>query len=278
MKALLTVTLAVLLIGGASAQWNDCDNIPYSPGFYLQGYPAFATATKGYDADGNSVDWGGTWGSFGFCINPVYYGMLGENRWAFGAYVPFNSYSPTGGGSQSGIGDIQVSAAYWVIDDHKNGKYFSVWFWSDLPIGDDDKGLGTGQINLRPGIGWGMEKFPYQIQTSVYYNLRMKGTYTVLGTEIDIKPGNEIWALASFGYGVNEQIMPALEIETGWGVDSKINDVTWPDSKEQWLKVGPSFSYQVNPNASFEFSGLYTVMGKNTAQSIDIAARVTWGF
>jgi len=278
MKALLTVTLAVLLIGSASAQWNDLNNIPYSPGFYLQGQPGYATATKGYDADGNSVDWGGTWSAFAFGLNPTYYGMMGENRWAVGATVPFVSYSPSVGESQSGIGDIQLSAAYWVIDDHKNGKYLAVWFWSDLPTGDDAKGLGTGQINLRPGIGWGMEKYPYEIQASAYYNLRMKSTQTILGTEIDVKPGNEIWANASFGYSVNEQMMPGLEIQTGWGADGKIDDVTWTDSKEQWLKLGPSFSYQVNPNANVEFSGLYTVMGKNTAQSIDFGAQITWGF
>jgi hypothetical protein len=174
---------------------------------------------------------------------------------------------------------MNLYGAYWVIDDHKKGNYFSVWFWADIPVGDDAKGLGTGQMNLRPGVAWATEKFPYLIQASAYYNLRMKSTYTIpLVGDIDVKPGDEIWANASFYYGVNEQMEPGLELQTGWGSDSKVESVTAPDTKAQWFKVGPTFSYNINPNASFKLTGLYNVMGKNTPQSIDIGARITWGF
>ena len=270
MKTVLTITFAVLLIGSASAQWDDFDNVPYAPGFYLQGYPGFATASKGWDADGNSQDLGGTWNSFGLGLNPVYYGMLGENRWSAGASVPFVSI----GDGQSGIGDMQVYASYWVIDDHKKGSYFSVWFWADLPIGDENKGLGTGQMNIRPGVAWATEKYPYLIQASAYYNMRFEGTYS----NIDIKPGNEIWGNASFDYSVNDQMSPGLEVQTGWGSDYKVETITFPDTKEQWFKVGPTFAYTLNPTTSLKFVGLYNVMGKNTDQSIDIGARITWGF
>ena len=69
-----------------------------------------------------------------------------------------------------------------------------------------------------------------------------------------------------------------MEFQTGWGQDWKVMDVSIPDSKAQWFRVGPYFEYQVQPNLGLKFAGLYNVMGKNTNQSIDIQARATWGF
>jgi hypothetical protein len=271
MKTALTMLLGVILIGSALAEFNDFDCIPYTPGVYLQGYPTYSTANNWYDHDGESRDLGGTWSAFTFSFRPTYWGMMNEHRWMVSAAAPFASISPSIGDSESGIGDITFSAAYWFLDDHKNGSYFSVWFWSDIPVGDDEKGLGTGQLNLRPGVAYAMEKFPYQVQTSVYYNLRMKNSDT------EQKPGDEIWANLAFGYGFNEYMVGGVDVETGWGQDWKLNDQTQSDTKENWLRVGPSFEYQFQPNASFKLKGLYNVMGKNTAQSFDIWARFNWG-
>ena len=271
MKVLMTAFFALLLMGTVFAEINDFNNVPYSPGFYLQGYPAYSTASNAYDSDGESQDMGDTWSNIRMSLRPTYWGEMNDKRWQVSANLPFNSYS-YGSSSEAGIGDLSLSAAYWFIDDHKKGSYFSVWFWADIPVGDDAKGLGTGQMNIRPGVAWATEKVPYQIQASFYYNLRMENS------DSDVQPGGEIWANASFGYVVNEQMMPGLEIETGWGQDTKFSGVSIPDTKSQWFRVGPSLDYQVNPTTSFKFKVLYMAMGKNTSQSIDIGARVTWGF
>ncbi len=272
MRAAITLILGALLVSVAFAEVADFDNIPYSPGVYVQGYPMYSSATKFYDADGDAQDWGGTWSAFGLCLRPAYYGMMNENRWMVSAAIPFNSVSPAVGDAQSGIGDIQLSAAYWFIDDHRKGTYLSFWLWADLPVGDDAKGLGTGQVDIRPGLAYAMEKFPYQVQVSAYYNLRMKNSDT------EIQPGNEIWANADFSYGFNENMWAGAALETGFGSDWKADGTTWTDSKEQWFYVGPQFNYQVNPNVGLKFAGLYNVMGKNTAQAFNINARITWGF
>jgi len=267
MKILLTISCVILLVGSAFAIDSY---VPYEPGVYLQGYPTYMTASNWYDSDGESADMGGTWSLLRFGFEPTYFGMMGDKRWQASASIPFMSYSPSLGDSKSGLGDLQLSAAYWVIDDHKKGTYLSVWFWADLPTGGD--GLSNDQMNLRPGLAWAMEKAPYQFEVSAWYNLRMENSDT------NYKPGNEIWANMTFGYHANEQMTPGLEIQTGWGSDDTYSDVTWPDSKTQWFKVGPSLEYNINPKAAFKVEGLYTVMGKNTTQSIDIGARITWAF
>jgi hypothetical protein len=274
MKALLAITFSVLLIGAVTAEINDFDNVPYSPGFYIQGYPAFSTASKAYDSEGTAQDMGDSWSYFGVAMRPTYWGMMNDKRWQISAAVPFNSYS-WGDASESGIGDIQASFAFWFLDDHKKGNYASFWLWTDIPVGDETKGLGTGQMNFRPGLAYATEKMPYLAQVSVFYNYRMKGTIS----DLDYKFGDELWANATFGYNMNENMMPRLELQTGWGMaDSKIEDITITDTKTQWFKVGPSLDYQINPTASFQIAALYNVMGKNTNQSFDIGARINWGF
>jgi hypothetical protein len=267
-----------MLVGTAMAEYVDFDNVPYSPGFYLQGYPTFATASKFYDSNGDAQDYSDSWSAFGFGLRPTYYGMMNQNRWMVSAMLPFNSISPGAGDTQSGIGDIQLSAAYWIVDNHQEGMYFSFWLWADLPVGDETKGLGTGQANLRPGIAWAMEQPQYRMQASVYYNLRLKYTETVMDVDVDMKYGDEIWANANFGYYANPNFTPGLELQTGWGQDWKVMDIAIPDSKTQWFRVGPYFEYQVQPNFGLKLGGFYNVMGKNSQQSIDVQARATWGF
>ena len=278
MKVTLTILIGALLVGSAMAEINDFDNVPYSPGLYMQGYPSFMIASKVYDSNGDSQDLGDSWNAYGFSLRPAYYGMLNQNRWMVSACLPFQSYSPPVGDAQSGIGDMQFSAAYWMIDDHQNGTYLSFWFWADVPTGDETKGLGSGQANLRPGVAWAMEKPQYNMQASVYYNLRLKYTETVLGVDVDMKYGDELWANCNFGYNINPQFTPGLELQTGWGQDWKVMDIAIPDSKTQWFRVGPYFEYQIQPNFGMKLGGFYKVMGKNTTQDIDIQARATWGF
>lgn len=272
MKAVLTIMFALVLAGSVMASINDFDCTPYSPGFYLQGYPMFSTASKLYDNNGDTWDMGDSWNMYGVGLRPTYYGMLNERRWAVSAFVPVISNSPAGGNAESGIGDVTLSATYWVLDDHQKGNYFSVWFWTDLPVGDDEKGLGTGQANFRPGIAYAMDRLPWNLQASAYYNMRFENS------SIDTKPGNEFWANANFGYGVNPQFTPGLELQTGFGQDWKYADVTQTDTKNQWVKLGPSFTYQINPNVGLKFLGTYNVVGKMTPQSFDLWGRITWSF
>ena len=270
MKTVLTILASLMLVSTAFAQWGDFDNTPYAPGFYVQAYPSFSTASSVYDSEGESWDYVDSWTSFAFAARPSYYGMMNENRWMVSAVLPVVSYSPPVGESETGISDIQLSAAYWIIDEHQTGTYLSAWLWTDIPTGDDAKGLGTGQLNLRPGIAFTKEAPQYRLQASAYYNLRLENS------DLNWKPGDELWANVGFGYAVNPQFMPGLEIQTGWGQDSKFNDVTWPDSKTQWLRLGPYFEYQLNPQLGFQLGGLYNVMGKNSQASLDIQGRVTW--
>jgi hypothetical protein len=272
MKTVLTIAASLLLVSAAFAQIADFDNVPYAPGFYLQAYPGFATASSFYDQNGDAVDMGESWNAFQVAARPTYYGMLNENRWMVSAVLPLVSNNPAGGDAETGIGDMQLSAAYWVIDEHKTGTYLSVWLWSDLPTGDDQKGLGTGQANIRPGVAFAKENPQYRIQGSIYYNLRFKNS------DSEFKPGDELWANADFGYQANPQFMPGLEFQTGWGQNSKWNDITVDDSKVQWFGIGPYAEYQVNPQVNMKLTGLYNVMGKLTPQSFDIQARVTWAF
>jgi hypothetical protein len=272
MRIALTIVATLLLIGVVSAQVTDYDNVPFAPGFYAQAYPTYTSASKFYNSDGDATDYSESWSKMQFCARPTYYGMFNENHWMVSAVIPLVSDNQPGLDAETGIGDVQLSAAYWVIDEHKTGTYLSVWLWSDIPTGDDEKALGTGQMNIRPGVAFAKEAPQFRVQASAYYNLRMKNSDT------EAKPGDELWANASFGYNVNPQFTPGIELQSGWGQDGKLNDVKIADSKAQWFGIGPYFEYQVNPQVGLKLAGLYNAIGTNTPQSIDVQARVTWGF
>ncbi len=272
MRIVLTVMVGLMLTASAFGEFADFDNVPYSPGFYLQAYPGFSTASKAYNSDGDSYDYSESWSQMGFAARPSYYGMFGENRWMVSAFLPFVSDNQPNVDSEAGIGDIQLSAAYWLIDNHKEGMYLSAWLWADLPTGDDEKSLGTGQLNIRPGVAFAKETEQWRGQASVYYNLRMENS------DYNYKPGSEVWANADWGYWVSPQVMPGIEMQTGFGQDATWNDLDVSDSGTQWFRVGPYAEYQVNPQIGLKLSGLYNVMGKNSAQSFNLGARLTWGF
>jgi hypothetical protein len=274
MKAILVIFGMLLLVAGAAfAQVSDFECLPHAPGFYVQGYPSYSSASKVYDAQGTSQDLGATLSGYGFALRPAYTGSLNNHRWNVTAVLPYQSWSMGAGTSQSGIGDMQLSAAYWLWDNHGKGHNLSVWFWTDVPTGDDAKGLGTGQMNLRPGLAYCWDKYPYQIQTSAFYNLRLENSTT------KTTPGSELWANWSLGYSFQPNFMVSAELESGWGMtDTKVNAVATPDTKANWFKVGPSAQYQLMPNLGFKVKGLYNAFGQNTAKTIDLAARFEWTF
>jgi len=83
MKILTTILIGAFLIGTAFAEVHDFDNVPYAPGFYMQGYPAYSTASKWYDSEGDAAEIlaGESWSAFGLSIRPAYYGMMNDKHW-----------------------------------------------------------------------------------------------------------------------------------------------------------------------------------------------------
>jgi hypothetical protein len=271
-KSILTIVIGLALAGLAMAEIADFENAPWTPGFYIQGYPAYMTASKSFDNEGKSQDLANNWKGFGFALRPTYYGQVNNHRWTVSAAVPYMSVDYGMGETQSGIGDIQASVAYWPLDNYKKWNYLSAWVWADIPSGDDEKGLGTGQMNIRPGLAYCFDKFPVQMQVSALYNIRMENSDT------KEKPGNELWFNWSLGYSFQPSLMASAEIESGFGQDSKLDGATLNDTKESWFKVGPAVQYQLTPNLGFKVKGLYNAFGKNTPQSVDLWARLNWSF
>jgi len=274
MRSILAIAAMTLFVcATAFAGISDFECMPHTPGFYIMGYPAYSTASKLYDSEGNSQDLAENWTGIGFAVRPAYSGVVNNHRWNVSAVLPYQSLDLGQDETQSGIGDLQFSATYWMWDNHGKGHNLSVWFWADMPTGDDEKGLGTGQMNLRPGLAYCWDKYPYQMQTSAFYNIRMKNSDT------EFKPGNELWANWSLGYSFQPNFMVSADIESGWGMqEDKVNDVSGTDTKENWFKVGPSAQYQLMPNLGFEVSGMYNAFGKNSANTFELGARFEWTF
>jgi hypothetical protein len=271
-KSILTVVISLALAGFAFAEIADFENVPWTPGFYMQGYPIYTTATKTYNYNGDSQDLTNNGKGLSFALRPSYFGMMNNHRWSVSAAVPYMSIDQGTGETQSGIGDVQASITYWPLDNYKKYHYLSAWVWADIPTGDDNKGLGTGQLNIRPGLAYCWDKYPVQMQASALYNIRLENSDT------KEKPGNEFWVNWALGYSFQPSLMASAEIESGFGQDSKLNSTTQPDTKQSWFKVGPAVQYQLSPTVGLKVKGMYNAFGKNTPQSVDVWARMNWSF
>ncbi len=83
------------------------------------------------------------------------YGLT--DRLRFSAEVPYSRVEPQGGGSASGIGDVEGVLRYAAIDYRRKPFGLDVGLGVIAPSGDESRGLGDGTTRVEPSLtaaGW----------------------------------------------------------------------------------------------------------------------------
>ncbi len=75
--------------------------------------------------------------------------------WALTASIPMTGWDIDGVGKEKGFGDVQVGLQYRFWEDIFDYAWFIPHATMSLPTGDEDKGLGTGDVDGRVGLSAG---------------------------------------------------------------------------------------------------------------------------
>jgi hypothetical protein len=74
---------------------------------------------------------------------------------AVSATIPAMGWKIDGGGSESGLGDVEVGAQYLAWEDIFDYAWIMPHASMTLPTGDEDKNLGSGEVEGRAGLSLG---------------------------------------------------------------------------------------------------------------------------
>lgn len=182
-KLVLALILVALCVGGvpASAQLSSAPTatgetgaftlldgwtLPkgeWSLGFYYNNWDRLVAPVPGGVARPLTDDWDYDWNRLSASVG---YGLT--DRFELSIMVPYEDFSASDNrhlgyvnGSRfankingSGIGNIHVGAKYQLFGNADEGKALSLNAFVDLPTGDEDEGIVTGDTGFGVGVNW----------------------------------------------------------------------------------------------------------------------------
>jgi hypothetical protein len=165
MNKWLTVAIAAAIAAGANAQ-------PNRPSFTKENrFPGLHRLEAGGIVnyrDNEMVDY--------TTVAPyARYGLL--SNLTLNAAVPFESADFEMGDSESGLGDIQLGLDLLAWQDIFDYPWVIPHVAVGLPTGDEDKGLGTGETTVTPGLSAGSKMYDWvSVIFDVSYAVNGAGT------------------------------------------------------------------------------------------------------
>ena len=222
---------------------------------------AYINASKGWDADGKSVDYAD---DLTFLHIPlrVNYGLT-DKVTVFGLISALDKRDQ-GSAGESGLGDIWIGAKYALL------PALTLRGALDLPVGDGKKDLGMSGgfgidvaamhscqidkigLNGQLGVRWNAEDGDTKIQPGIGAYVDAEGVYSFTEA-LDGRAGFELSTVAD---GKND------------GKDAKDSGYTYLD-----LRVGGA--YHLNQKLTFGANLYYTVTGTNAYQGLSLLANLS---
>ncbi|MEO7793819.1 MAG: hypothetical protein ABIV06_03535, partial [Thermoanaerobaculia bacterium] len=182
-KLLLILTIALLCIGVAPASAQEYSaptatgetglftlldgwTLPrgeWSLGFYYNNWDRLVAPVPGGVSAPLTDDWDYDWNRLSASVG---YGLT--DRFELSAMIPYEDFSASdnrhtgfvnGQGflnkiNGSGIGNIHVGAKYQIFGSAADGKALSANAFVELPTGDDEEGIVTGDTGFGVGLNW----------------------------------------------------------------------------------------------------------------------------
>lgn len=109
--------------------------------------------------------------------------------------------------SEQGLGDVTLDAAFTLFQESDQTPKLSALFYTKLPTADEQKGLGTGELDWGSGLGLG-KKFG---QWSAY----AEALFIQPGSSTTYDPDNYWDWLVSLHYRANPGLQPGISLSGG---------------------------------------------------------------
>jgi hypothetical protein len=244
---------------------KDRAGLPLTPSaLHLNGGFFYAgILNKEFNADGDSVD-GADEYAFGI---PVDLGYAIDEQWEIDLTFQLLKYS-LGNVSEFGIGDMWFKArGLWQTG---TDFYFGPRVAVKIPVGDDTKLLGDGQLDIDIGaVGAKYGETHFRLNGQLGFRYRLKRTYTIAGVEYETKPGIMIYSLMEPGLGIGHANKFSFYFPLAFEFhgESKTNDVGNNDGGYGFA-FGVKPAYAIDQNNTLNLTFLYPIFGKSANQEL----------
>jgi len=272
MKRLLVATIMLVLAANAYGfnTWpgafpydglatKDRAGLPLTPGaLHLNGGFFYAgMLNKQFNNDGDSVD-GADEYAFGI---PIDLGYAIDQQWEIDLTFQLMKYK-LGAVDNFGIGDMWFKArGLW---ETGQDFYFGPRIAVKIPVGDDTKLLGDGQVDIdigAVGAKYGETRFKLNGQLGFRYRLE--------NGDANYKPGILIYSFMEPGLGLGRAGVFGFYFPLAfeYHAASTLNDVDQDDSGYGFA-LGIKPYYALDQNNTLNLTFLYPIFGKNANQEL----------
>ena len=276
MKKLLVTGLFLVLATGAFAylydglNTNDCiyapgvaDSLHARAAFYYMGL-----LNKHYDAEGESQeDYPITEGKNTYMFIPIDVGYNFNNVAQVDIGLQLLNYSwddgvdATEDASEFGLSDLWIKARgifqvgpEWYLGPRLGFK---------AAIGDEEKGLGSGQHDIDLGLWVGKERAGNNFRANAALGFRYR-----LEDDNNVQPGMMVYGRLEPGFAITPEFeaFGIIDFTTAFTAKNNGNDIT--DSEAMGLSVGVRPTYFIDGNNAVSAEVQYPVMGDNIDQEL----------
>ncbi len=277
MLSLVLIASCAITESGMAVEPFENRSFPQGP--YFLTYPAYYSAKKLTDKDGNIVN-----NNLGLKLYQTQFRFLYYNKttfkntWAFSAILSVGR-KELSGNKDEGIGDPTVNAGYWLIDDPETKTWFPVLLYVDIPIGSYDASqkvnLGANVWKFRPVIGFEKQFGNLDVSVMFRYNFYTENKEaTVQGTRI--KEGNEAYFESYLGYFVVPRIVVGGHLNAVIGRNRIIDNAEKESSALRRYQAGGSVVWRASDKFGIAFETLQDFGNRNCPKGQLYFARLAW--
>jgi hypothetical protein len=221
----------------------------------------YTTASKSFDADGESGDLAENMTQIRVPLR-ANYGIM-DKLTAF-AILPIVSID-NGVDSNSGIGDLWLGAKYGIMPD----GLLTVRGALDLPLGDDEKGLGN-----RGGFGIDVAAMSMKQIDKIGLNGQVGLRYNAEGPEKTVPskyaPGIGIYVDVEGSYSFSEVLAGMVGIEFKTVGDGKSDGKDADKSGDNYVDLNVGACYKLGEKMGLRGDILYTLTGTRQPQNFGV--------
>ncbi len=240
---------------------NDTAAVKAAGGLCGSASILYTTASKCFDADGESADYADDRTQLRIPLR-VNFGVM--DKLTVFAVVPFAKWD-MGDFGESGLGDVWLGAKYSVMPE----GMLTVRGALDLPVGDDEKGLGNAG-----GFGIDVAAMTMKQVDKIGMNAQVGIRYNAEDGDTKIKPGLGIYFDAEGDYAFSEAFKGLVGIEFMTAGDGQFDGTDIKDSGSNYLDLNIGACYKLGDTMGLRGDIIYTVTGKNTDQNVGVLLRL----
>ncbi len=180
------------------------------------------------------------------------------------------------GDSDEGIGDMELVAGQWLIEDRENELFLALACGIFFPTGSYDQNsaanLGTNDYRFRPILQFAKQfgKFDYEFDIKYQWHTENPDTHR--------RAGDDILFESYMGYFLLPNVMCGVHFDAFFSDDARLNGRKINGSATEKYQAGPSATWVVAKGFVLDAQMLFDFNAQNTTEGYTVQFRFVRGF